>query len=127
MTDRHPEAGDIILGWLVRIVAIVAVFALVVFEIVAVVLATIRVDEAAVDIARATSTALEDTGSVSAAEEAAAALAAEREVQLEVFTEDEAGVVLEVSKDAETLVLHRLPGTDGLVTRTATRRVDDGA
>jgi len=127
MTYQDPEAGDIILGWLVRLVATVAVLGLVVFEIVAVVLAAVRVDDAAGEVARAVAVAYGSSGSLERANEVAEEVASDRDVRLDLFEQDGATVVIEVSTDAQTLLLHRLPGTEDLVTRSASRRADTGA
>jgi hypothetical protein len=127
MTHHDPEAGDIILSWLVRLVATVAILALVVFEVVAVVLAAVRVDDAAGEVARAVAVAYGSSGSLERANEVAEQVADDRDVQLDVFEQDGATVVIEVSTDAATVLLHRLPGTENLVTRSATRRADTGA
>lgn len=124
---RHgAEDGDIIVGWLVRLVITVAIFALVVFEVVAVILANVRVDDAAGEVARSAVVAYGSSGSLASSEDAAEQTAIENDVRLDTFEQDGDTVVIEVSADAETLVLHRLPGTDGLVTRSASRRADLG-
>jgi hypothetical protein len=127
MTHQDAEAGDIILSWLLRLVVTVAVLALVVFEVVAVVLASVRADDVAGEVARAAAVAYGSTGSLERAGEAASQVADDSDVRLDALEQDGATVVVEVSADAGTLLLHRLPGTEDLVTRTATRRVDVGA
>jgi hypothetical protein len=124
MTHHDPEAGDIILSWLVRLVVTVAVFALVVFEVVAIILAAVRVDDAAGEVARAAAVAYGSSGSLEQSTEIAEQTADRSRVRLETFDRDGAALVIEVSTQADTLLLHRLPGTDDIVTRRATRRVD---
>lgn len=121
MRHRGGEAGDMVLGWLLRLVVTVGVFSLVVFEVVVVVLAAIRADDAAGEVARVATVAYGSSGSFDQATTAAEEVVAERDVELTTFEQDGATLMVEVSTRAETLVLHHLPGTDGLVTRTASR------
>lgn len=126
MTGYGTETGDIILSWLLRLVVTIAVLALVVFEVVTVVLASVRADDAAGEVARAAAVAYGSSGSLERAGEAAAQVADERDVRLDLLEQDGATVVVEVSAEAGTILLHRFPGTEELRTRTATRRVDVG-
>jgi hypothetical protein len=127
MIHRDPEAGGIVLAWLVRLVITMSLIALVVFEVVAIILTSVRTDDAAGEVARAAVVAYGSSGSLERAGEAAVAIADDRGVELTTFEQDGATVVIEVSAEAGTLLLHRLPGTEGLITRTASRRPDLGA
>ncbi|MFP4147904.1 MAG: hypothetical protein ACLFUG_03995 [Nitriliruptoraceae bacterium] len=123
---REPQAGGIVLGWLLRLVITMAVLSLLLFEVGAVVLASVRADDAAAEVARAAVVAYGSSGSVEQAAMTATEAAEDRDVDLTTFEQDGTTLVIEVSTQAETVALHRLPGTEGLITRTASRRPDVG-
>ena len=127
MSEPNGQAGDIVTGWLLRVVFWLAVLAFVVFEIGAVVVASVDADSAAGEVARAAMIAYRSDGSLAEAQAAAEVVADERSVQLISLDEDGATLVIEVSREAGTALLHRLPITEDLATRTATRRVQIGA
>ncbi|SRR6056297_2704945 len=127
MNQHGPEAGGIVMGWLLRLVVTMGIISLVVFEIAAVVMAAVEADDAAGEVARASSVAYGASGSLEEAAAVAEQLAEDRDVALTSFEQDGAAVEVVVSTDAGTLLLHRLPGTEGLVTRSATRRFETGA
>lgn len=126
MSHHVPEAGGIVLSWLLRLVVTMSVIALVVFEVVAIILASIQADDAAGEVARAVAVAYGSSGSLERASEVADQVADDRGVELTTFEQDGVAVVIVISTEADTLLLHRVPGTDGLLARTATRRVDTG-
>lgn len=127
MTHHDREAGGIVLGWLVRLVVTMGIIALVVFEVVAIILTSVRADDAAAEVARAAVVAYGSSGSLERAGEIAGEIADDRSVELTTFEQDGATVVIEVSAEAGTVLLHRLPRTEGLITRTASRRADLGS
>ena len=127
MSQHRRETGGIVLSWLLRLVVTMGIIALVVFEIVAVILASVRADDAAGEVARASTVAYGSTGSLEQAGDVAAAVARDRDVELTTFEQDGTALEVVVSTDAGTLLLHRIPGTEGIITRSATRRVETGA
>jgi hypothetical protein len=124
MNPHHGQEGGIVTGWLLRLVAAMAVLALVVFEIGAVVVASVDADSAASEVARAATVAYRSSGSLVEAEASGQAVADGRSVELVRLDEDGAALVVEVERAAGTLVLHRFGVTEDLTRRTATRRVE---
>lgn len=127
MTDLTGEAGETITGWLLRLVVWGLVIGLVIFEFGVVVAATMGADDAAGDIARVATVAYRSGGSDADAREAAEAVAQDREVELVTFDQDGTRLVVEVRRQADTLLLHRVPPTRGLTLRTGTRDVPLGS
>ena len=124
MSALHGQDGGIVTGWLLRLVATMAVLALVVFEVGAVVVASIEAYAAAGEVARAATVAYRSSGSLAEAEASGQAMADERSVALLRLEEDGTALVVEVERTAGTLLLHRFGVTEDLVTRTAARRVE---
>lgn len=126
MRRLRGEDGDIIISWLIRLVLTVAVLALVVFEAGAVAFAHLGADDAAGEVARAGEVAYRAAGSLAAAQDAAEDVARSRDVDLVTFEHEGATLVVEVERQAQTLVLHRIPALAPVVTRVGERRADIG-
>jgi hypothetical protein len=124
MNAQHGQQGGIVTGWLLRLVATMAVLALIVFEVGAVVVASVDADSAAGEVARAATVAYRSTGSLVEAEASGQAVADGRSVELVRLDEDGAELVVVVERAAGTLVLHRFGVTEDLTRRSATRRVE---
>ncbi|MFO7777665.1 MAG: hypothetical protein R6V28_04865 [Nitriliruptoraceae bacterium] len=124
MSAQRDQDGGIVTGWLLRLVATMAVLALVVFEVGALVVASVDADSAAGEIARAATVAYRSSGSVTEAQSSGQAVADERSVELVSLDEDGGGLVVEVERIAGTLLLHRFGITEDLTRRTGTRRVE---
>jgi hypothetical protein len=107
--DAASERGDIVLGWLTRVIATLAVVALIAFDSVAVLTARLGVSDDAQSAAEAANTAWNDNhGSVQAAYNAAAAYAEEHgeECPVKDFSVTSTGVVkLRLTGKATTLVV----------------------
>ncbi len=123
MSTSHGQAGGIVTGWLLQLMLWLAVLAVVVFEIGAVVVASVDADSAAGEVARAAVVAYRSSGSLADAETAAEAVADGRSVELMSLEEDGTTMTVEVGRDAGTLLLHRLALTEELTQRTASRDV----
>lgn len=118
------ESGDIISGWLVRIIVFMGLFALVGYEFVVVGLNYVQTEDAAQEVSRAARRAYRDTRQdEDQAQEAAELEADAQDVQLVVFEVLEEHVAVEVESAADTLFLHQLGFLDGLTTRSATSTV----
>ncbi len=126
MRGVHSQQGDIILSWLLRLVVTLAVLALVIFEVVAITYAHIDADDAAGEVARAGTVAYRASGSLTAAREAAEDVADMRGVGLTAFERDQGMLVVEVERQARTLVVHWIPPLRPMLTRTGERRVELG-
>lgn len=124
MTGGTNETGGIIIGWLVRLVVIVGVIAVVIFEAIALLLASLHADEAVDEVARASAEAYRATRSLQVAETAAAEAAEAREVTVHAVEIDDGQLAVEVHREAQTLFLDHLPPAETIVQRGA-RRVTD--
>lgn len=120
------EEGDIILGWLVRLVLGVSVAALVVFEGGALGFAHLSADDAAGEVARAGAVAYRASGSLLDARTTAEEVATARHVELVAFERDGEELVVVVERAADTLVLQRIGALEGFVVRAGERRVGIG-
>ena len=115
------ERGDIILEGLARTVGGLLLLALVAFEVGAVVVNTIQLDDAARRAARQAATALEARGSVSAAEVAADDVAAELDrTHLAEVTVDQAEVAVTLTRPAPVVIAGRLGPVAELTVASAT-------
>ncbi len=124
MSTLHGQEGGIVTGWLLRLVATMALLALVVFEVGALVVASVDADSAADEIARAATVTYRSSGSLTEAQASGQAVADERSVELVSLDEETGGLVIVVERTAGTLLLHRFGPTEGLIRRTGTRRVE---
>lgn len=120
---RDGERGDIIAGWLLRMLVTLAVIAFVAYEIIAVGVAAVRADDAAREVARAARDAYRVEQSLDRAEAVAEEVARERDATLVAV--DEEGDVLSVTVEqrAATLVIHRVGPLEDRVTPAATSRI----
>lgn len=126
MSRFRSQHGDILLSWLLRLVATILVLGLVVFEGGAVTYAHLDADDAAGEVARAGTVAYRAAGSLVAARDAAEDVARIRGVELMVFERDGATLVVEVERQARTLLLQRIPALRPMLTRAGERRIDLG-
>jgi hypothetical protein len=117
------QDGGIITGWLIQLVAILAVISLVVHEVVAIGVATVSVDEAARDGARAASAAYRSERSLSSAREAAEGTVSSEATEVVSLTEVDGELVITLHKRARTLLVHRVGPLEGLATPSTTRRI----
>ena len=118
------ESGDIISGWLVRMVVFMGLFALVGYEFVMVGLNYVQTEDAAQEVSRAARRAYRDTRQdEDQAQEAAEVEADAQDVRLVGFEVLEEHVAVEVESTADTLFLDDLGFLDGLTTRSATSTV----
>ena len=127
MSTSHGQTGGIITGWLLRLMLWLAVLAVVVFEIGAVVVATVDADSAAGEVARAAVVAYRSSGSLADSETAAEVVAEGRSVELISLEEDGTTMTVEVGRAAGTLLLHRVALTEDLTQRSASRHVQIGS
>lgn len=106
------ERGDIVLGWLTRVIVTLAVFAIVAFDVVAIITAKLGVSDDAQSAAEAANSAWVDTkGNVQAAYNAAAAFAESHGETCPVkdFSVTSTGVVhLRLDGKATTLITGKL-------------------
>lgn len=126
MRHLRAQQGDIIVSWLLRLVATVVILGLVVFEAGAIAYAHLDAGDAAGEVARAGTVAYRASGSLTAARGAAEDVAEIRGVELIAFERDGATLVVVVERQAQTLLLQRIPALQPVLTRAGERRVDLG-
>lgn len=125
---HHPvgrESGDIVVGWLVRLVVALTVAGVLALDGISVGVAALATTDQAAAASRAGSTGLLEGGSTQAAYDAAlAAVAAEQplaELPVDGFTVGaDRSVTVTVRRQAPTFVLHHVPGSRRWLTVTAT-------
>ncbi len=122
--QRRWESGDIISGWLLRLLVLMAAISYVVFELVTVGINAIQAEDIAQETARTAARAYQQSdGRLDAAERAADEKAAERGarfVDLEV-ADDLMHVV--VRRDADTLLIHEISLFNALTRHEAVSKV----
>jgi hypothetical protein len=118
------ERGDIILGWLVKLVVSLAIVGVAAFEAGAVVVARVGADSAANDAANEAAFVYARGANVDAAKTAAAEEASRVDARLVDFSVDNEGraVVVTIAKRAKTLFLHRIGATRSWSEARSTRR-----
>lgn len=119
---RRRRREGIVAGWLVQLVALVAVVGLIGFETIAITIAAINLDDDAREVAQAAAQAYGAREEVSAATQAAAAAAREAEVTLEDVSVRGGNLQVEVSQLAGTLVVHRIGPLEELARTSASGR-----
>jgi len=124
MTVR--ERGDIVIGWLLKLVISLAIVGLVAFEGGAIVVARVQADGTANDVANEAAIVYARGANAEAAEKAAEAEAAHAGVTLVRFdvAPDGRSISVTVEKDAKTLVLQRISATRSWTEARSTRRRD---
>lgn len=120
---RHlagDESGDIISGWLVRMVVFMAIFATIGYELIMVGLNYVQTEDAAQEVARAGRRAYRETRQDERAALQAAELEADaQDVQLVRFEVEEEHVTAVVEDTADTLFIDDIGFLDGITTRSA--------
>lgn len=114
MGAQRGDRGGIVLGWLTRIVIVLAVFGLIGFEAVAIGVAHVRTQDVAAEAARAGSAQFSRSKDVDRAYEAASGVAAENNgtIAPEDFMVEEDGTVeVTVHREARSVILRRFGAT----------------
>ncbi|WP_380164216.1 hypothetical protein [Jannaschia sp. R86511] len=130
-TVRAPDAGDVVVGWLVRLVAVFAVVGVLLFDGVSLGIAELAVTDTAAAAARAAGQEL-DTGATAQEAYLAAREAADTDHDLNDVPADrfqvtaDGAVTLTVRRTVPTLVLHHVPGSDAWLVAEATAGHDAG-
>jgi hypothetical protein len=117
------DQGDIVLGWLLKLVISLAIVGLVAFEAGAVLVAHVGADSAANEVAGEASFAAAQGGDQKAAEVAARTEAGRQGVRLigVSVANDGRSVTVVVEKTAKTLLLHRVSFTKSWTVVRVTR------
>lgn len=120
---RHGEAGGIVTGWLLRLVAFVVVLAFVLFEGAAVAINAVAVEDAAREVARAAAVAYR-SGTFADADRAAEQTADERGVEYVDLVADHEELTVWIRSEAGTLLIHEVGPLERFTVREATRTVE---
>lgn len=116
-TCAPSDAGGIVVGWLVRLVAVFAVLGVLVFDGMSFGVAELAVADTAAAASRAASNALAGGGTAQQAYDAAREAAVQDESINQVPVESflvgaDRSVTLTVRRSSPTLVLHLVPGSE---------------
>lgn len=117
------QSGDIVSGWLLRLVVFMAVLAFIGYEVIVVGLNYVAAEDAAQEVARTARTAYKESQEDDDAEDAAVREAEFRDVELVRFDVTDEHIIVDVTRDADTLVAHDIGFLDGVTTRTGTSRI----
>ncbi|GAB2678429.1 hypothetical protein [Thalassiella azotivora] len=125
------DTGDIVLGWLTRLVVAFAVLGLVLFDLLSVVTARLSVEDHAVLVARESSERYRATGDLQATYQHAVTVAADADVHDVVPAEEfrvgrDGSVTVTVRRTATTLVTERIGWIDHWATVEARATSDGG-
>lgn len=120
---RREQSGEIITGWLLKLVLVVAVLGFIAYEGLSVVVTTVSLDDNAREVARAARDAYRIDGSVENAAEQAQQVADLHGAELVTLEEDGEDLVLTLQRQAPTLVIHRIGPLEDLTMVTVTTRV----
>lgn len=120
---RSSQSGDIVTGWLLRLVVFMAVLAFLGYEVIVIGLNYVNAEDAAQEVARTARTSWRETQDEGEAEEAALREAEFRDVELIRFEVEDEHITTVVSRTADTIVAGDIGFLDGVTTRTATSRI----
>jgi len=111
-------------GWIIRLLVVALVFGLVVYELMALAVPSLTMDTPANSVVEAAASTYRSTQNLEAATEAAEQRAVGRNMEVVEVTVDGDRIAVTVMRQANTLVLHRIPGLDRFQDRyyTGTRR-----
>jgi len=117
------ESGDIITGWLVQLLLFLAVLSFIAYEALAVVVTHASLDDTAREVARAARDEYRVGRSIDIATSTAVEVAAVRDARVVAVAEHDGELVVELHRDAPTLVIHRIGPLQDLTKVTTSARV----
>ncbi len=120
---RRAQHGDIVTDWLLQLVLILGVVAVLGYEVIAIVVTNVGLDDTAREVARATRAEYGATGSLERATATATQVAEAHEVEVVAVLEEDDGLAVTLAKRPPTIFVHRVAALDDLTTATATGRV----
>lgn len=123
-TPQDPgELGGIISGWLLQMVVFLAVLAFIGHEMISVVVTTVSLDDTAREVARSARDEYRVTRSIDAATLVAISTADQRDARLIDVAAEGDELVVELGRDAPTLLIHRIGVLQDLTMVTTSARV----
>ncbi len=120
---HHPERGEIITGWLFKMLLTVAVLAFIAYEVISIGVTTVALDDNAREVARAARDAYRSDQSVEAATEAAVAVADLHDAEVVALEDEGDDLVITLQRQAPTLLTHRIGPLEDLTVASVTTRV----
>lgn len=118
----RDERGDIISSWLVQLLLVMAVIGLVGYEALSIAITTLTLDGDAEQVADAAAEAYGRGGDRDAALQAAMDEAERRGAGVTDLVVEDDVIFVTVTKDAPTVLVHRIPGLEGTGDVASTRR-----
>lgn len=118
------QDGDIVTGWLVKLVLVMAVIALLVYEVLAIVVTNLSLDDVGREVARAARDEYRASASlevVAERAEQAAELRGAEVIHVEHVGEE---IVVEIRTTADTLLVHRIGPLEDHTIVTNTSAID---
>lgn len=120
---HHAEQGEIITGWLFKMLLTVAVLAFIAYEVISIGVTTVALDDNAREVARAARDAYRSDQSVEAATEAAVAVADLHGAEVVALEDEEEDLVITLERQAPTLLTHRIGPLEDFTRASVTTRI----
>ena len=122
---RHgaDESGGIISSWLIQLLIFLAVLSFIAYEGISVLVTNVSLDDTAREVARATRDEYRVARSIEVATDTAVEVAAVHDARVLEVTEEDGDLVVELQRDAPTLVIHRIGPLQHLAKVTTSARV----
>ena len=123
-TRQDPgEVGGIIGSWLLQMVVFLAVLAFIGYEVISVVVTTVSLDDTAREVARSARDEYRVSRSIDAATLVAISTADQRDAQVIDVAAEGDELVVELGREAPTLLIHRIGVLQDLTMVTTSARV----
>lgn len=123
MAAVRSERGDIVGSWLLQLLALLAVLAFVAYEAIAVFVTSVGLEDTAREVARAARDEYRTSGSLERATGTAEQTAELRDAQVTAVVTDGEDLVVEMQRQAPTIVVHRLGPLEELARATTSSRI----
>lgn len=117
------QSGDIVTGWLLRLVVFMAVLAFIGYEVIVIGLNYVAAEDSAQEVARTARTAYKQGQREDDAEDAAVREAEFRDVELNRFEVTDEHIIVDVTRTADTIIAHEIGFLEELTERTGTSRI----
>jgi hypothetical protein len=123
-TRAHGDERGAVSNWFVQMLIVVVIVGLIIYEAVALAFTTVRVDDLAREVARSARDEYRSEQSLDSARTRAEELAADRDARVVRLETNGDVLIVTLEKDANTLLVHRIPPLADRLTPSATRRAD---
>ena len=120
----HSDQRGAVSNWFVQLLIVVIVVGLIIYEAVALAFTTVRVDDLAREVARSARDEYRSEQSLDSARARAEELAADRDATVIRLDTEGDVLIVTLEKDANTLLVHRIPPLAERLTPSATRRAE---